>query len=52
MKLETCICHHVQTYILLFHKNISSTNESLESEFKGAVKTFLERSVIQNIESR
>ena len=56
MKLETCLCHHVLTYVLFFHKTIWSTNESPDSdrgtEFKGAVNTFLKRSGIQNIESR
>ena len=56
MKLETCLCHHVLTYVLLFHKTIWSTNESPDgdrgTEFKGTVNTFLKRSGIQNIESR
>ena len=50
MKLETCPCHYVLTYKLLFHKNIWPTKRG--TEFKGAVKTFLKMCGIQNIESR
>ena len=58
MKLETCLCHHVLTYILLFHTSfptfgpLTRVQSDRGTEFKGAVKTFVNRSGIQNIESR
>ena len=54
MKLETYLCHHVLTYILLYHKNNLSTNEYPDrgTKFKGAIKFVLKRNGFQNIESR
>ena len=55
MKLETYLCHHVLTYILLYHKNNLSTNEYYPdrgTKFKGAIKFVLKRNGFQNIESR